>query len=291
MGEATALLGMVAHTQGRWSTLFRAELVEWVRTAQAFTSNIFDGHLCLAEFCLASPSGHDEMGTVARELLALAEGAASHAGRGLATQILGDLALSAGHLEEAERLLTAAEQHHAEAGAVAGRVLSLERLTQLALARGDGPSAGRFLARAGDIATTTWLAPHLQIRLSALAVQTAPTADAAAAAIVAGDRALAAGTTCQPCSMAFRTASAIALAAAGELEGVSRRLDEAERLAGMWNGGPWVAAIWEARGVLRRAQRNEARAVASFTEAADRYGELRRPLDQARCLARIAAAG
>src|SRR5436190_14876229 len=52
---------------------------------------------------------------------------------------------------------------------------------------------------------------------------------------------------CQPGSMCFRTASVIALAGAGELDAMGRRLDEAERLAGMWNGGPWVAAVWEAR--------------------------------------------
>jgi hypothetical protein len=87
--------------------------------------------------------------------------------------------------------------------------------------------------------------------------------------------------------MGFRAAAAIALAEAGELEQVGRRLDEAERLAGMWNGGPWVAALWEARGVQRRAQGSEERALVAFSEAAERFGELGRPLDQARCRGRM----
>jgi hypothetical protein len=87
--------------------------------------------------------------------------------------------------------------------------------------------------------------------------------------------------------MGFRAASAIALAEAGELDQVDRRLDEAERLAGMWNGGPWVAALWEARGVQRRAQGKEDRALAAFSEAAARFGDLGRPLEQARCQARL----
>ena len=57
--------------------------------------------------------------------------------------------------------------------------------------------------------------------------------------------------------MTFRTAAAVALAEAGEVEQVNRRLDEAERVAGMWNGGPWVAAVWEARGGQRRAEPTE----------------------------------
>jgi hypothetical protein len=56
---------------------------------------------------------------------------------------------------------------------------------------------------------------------------------------------------------------------------------------GMWNGGPWVAALWEARGVQRRAQGNEERATAAFGEAAARYGELGRPLDKERCERRM----
>ena len=68
-------------------------------------------------------------------------------------------------------------------------------------------------------------------------------------------------------------------------------IDEAERIAGMWHGGPWAAALWEARGVQRRAQKSELRALAAFDEAAARYQELGRPRDQARCLARMTPAG
>jgi hypothetical protein len=57
----------------------------------------------------------------------------------------------------------------------------------------------------------------------------------------------------------------------------------------MWNGGPWVATLWEARGVLRRAQGNEERATAAFGEAVARFEELRRPLDRARCEERMRA--
>jgi hypothetical protein len=157
----------------------------------------------------------------------------------------------------------------------------------VALARGDKTRAADLVERATEKVNTTWLAAHLQIRLNALAVEVAPTIDRAMQEIARGDRALAGGASCQPCSLGFRAAAAIALAEAGEVDQVGRRLDEAERLAAMWSGGRWAAAIWEARGVFRRAQGNESRAVAAFGEAAARFAELCRPLEQERCMKRM----
>jgi DNA-binding SARP family transcriptional activator len=286
-GEASALLGLVAHMQGRWPQLFRSEFTEWVRDSSTFVSNVFDGHLCLAEFCLFGAGGHGLMAEAARELGALAVRVGSVAGRALSALIVGEVELFSGRLAEAERLLTDAQSFHEEVGAVAGRVMALQGLARIALMQGQRWRAGRFTDRAQALAVTTWLNPHLWIRLQGLAVEAATTPEATEGAVLAGDRALASGHTCQPCSMGFRTAAAIALAEAGALEQVGRRLEEAERLAGMWNGGPWVAALWEARGVERRAQGNEERALAAFSEAAARFGELGRPDDRARCEARI----
>jgi tetratricopeptide (TPR) repeat protein len=289
VGEASGLIGMVAHMQGGWRDLFRSEFIEWVRAARPFASHVFDGNLCLAEYSLASPSGHVEMARQASELLQVAEQAKSVAGRALATLILGQAELFSGRLDESERLLDQAEQLHVEAEAPAGRVLAIQRLAEAALARGQKYNARRMVERALRPAKDSWLKPHLQIRLSALLVQTAANPQQVEEAVLEGDRRLTKDTTCQPCSMGYRAAAAIALAEAGEIDQVGRRLDEADRLAGMWSGGPWVAALWEARGVLRRAQGGEDRARAAFAEAAGRFAELGRPIDQARCTARISA--
>jgi DNA-binding SARP family transcriptional activator len=290
VGEASALLGLASHMRQEWPTLFRDEFIEWVRARPAFVQNVFDGHLCLSEFCLCSAAGHAHVEGQARELLCVAEEAGSVAGRGLASLLLGEAALFSGRLDEAETWLTEAERLHQEAGAVAGRVLALERLAEIALERGQNWHANRLIKRGLGEAGATWLSPHLVMRMQALAVRAAPTPEATAEAIRAGDRLLADG-ACQPCSMALRTATAIALVEAGEMEQVDRRLSDAERIAGMWHGGPWAAALWEARGVQRRAQGHEIRALAAFDEAAARYAELGRPRDQARCLARMERAG
>ncbi|RAZ87478.1 hypothetical protein DPM33_25430 [Mesorhizobium hawassense] len=286
VGEASALLGLASMMQARWPQLFRSEFIEWVRAKPAFVQHVFDGHLCLSEFCLCSAKGHAEVAGLAQELLAVAEEAESSAGRGLACLLLGEAALFSGELDRAEQFLTEAEKLLLAADAVAGRVLAIERLAEIALERGQKWRASRLIQRGLGDAERTWLSPHLIMRMQALAVRAAATPKMVAEEILAGDRLLTPG-ACQPCSMALRTASAIALAEAGELEQVDRRLNDAERIAGMWQGGPWAAALWEARGVQRRAQDKEVRALAAFEEAASRYEELGRPRDQARCLARM----
>ncbi|MGH7821795.1 MAG: BTAD domain-containing putative transcriptional regulator, partial [Candidatus Binatia bacterium] len=62
-----------------------------------------------------------------------------------------------------------------------------------------------------------------------------------------------------------------------------RYLDDAERIAGMWQGGPWVAAVWEARGELRLAEGDPSQAAALFKEAADGFARVGRTLDEERC--------
>lgn len=286
VGEASALLGLTANMQQQWPTLFRSEFTEWVRSRPGAAHQVFDGHLCLSEFCLCSASGHAEMAEAARELFDVADEAGSNTGKALASLLLGEVALFSGDLDEAERLLTDAEKLHHEAGAISGRVLALERLAEIALERGQNWKASRLIQRGMGEAEKSWLAPHLIMRMQALAVRAAPTAAKAAEAILAGDRLLTNG-ACQPCSMALRTATAIALSEAGDLAQVDRRLADAERIAGMWHGGPWAAALWEARGVQRRAQGAEIRALAAFDEAASRYTDLGRPRDAERCKKRM----
>ena len=288
VGEASALMGLCAQMQGRWKEVFQKEFIAWARKTPDKVSQIFDGHLCLSEFCLCNAKGHHEIGMAARELLSVAEGAGSLSGQGLASMIMGTVALFSGHVGEAERLLTDAEAMLDKADAPSGRVIALERLAEIALASGRNWQAKRLIARAEGIAAASWLSPHLLIRLKGLSVRAATSPEQALDIIQEGDRLLALESHgCQPCSIGFRVAAAIALAEMGELEQVSRRLDEAERIAGMWHGGPWAAAVWEARGAQRRAEKNDARAVSAFEEAASRYAALGRPTDETRCRARI----
>ncbi|MEI9405278.1 hypothetical protein O7A05_24390 [Mesorhizobium sp. Cs1330R2N1] len=262
--------------QARWPQLFRSEFIEWVRAKPSFVQHVFDGHLCLSEFCLCSAKGHAEVAGLARELLSVAEEAGSSAGRGLACLLLGEASLFSGDLDSAEGFLTTAEQLLQEADAVAGRVLAIERLAEIALERGQRWRAGRLIRRGLADAERSWLSPHLIMRMQALAVRAASTPKMVAEEILAGDRLLTPG-ACQPCSMALRTASAIALAEAGDLEQVDRRLNRTYRrhVAG-WPLG---------RGALGGTRR----AAAGAEQGSARAGRLRgggRPLRGARAATR-----
>jgi len=288
LGEASALVGLAAHMQGRWLELFQSEFAAWIRQPPKYLAKIFDGHLCLAEFCLCGAGGHDTVARAANDLLALAEKEGSLEGRALSTLILGEAELFSGRWATAESLLGNADRLHDEVGAEAGRALVLQRLGELALARGQRWRANRLLNQGRRIAESNWLAPHLVIRLQGLAVESASSTAAAMDAIVQGDRLLAGGEVCRPCSMGFRIAASTALAQTGDVDRADRRLEETERLAGMWQGGPWMAAVWEARGAIRLAQGRTEQGAALLHEAAARYGDLGRPAAQARCEARAA---
>ena len=57
IGEARALKGLRAQMQGRWKDVFRAESIACVRKSPDKVNMVFDGHLCLAEFCLCNAKG------------------------------------------------------------------------------------------------------------------------------------------------------------------------------------------------------------------------------------------
>ena len=90
--------------------------------------------------------------------------------------------------------------------------------------------------------------------------------------------------SCEPCSMGYLTSAATASARAGELDGARSFIAEAERIAGMWQGGPWTGAVWEARGTLRQAEGEAAQARAMFREAADAFASAGNRSDAERCL-------
>ncbi|MGH2757871.1 MAG: BTAD domain-containing putative transcriptional regulator [Actinomycetota bacterium] len=285
IGEASALLGIVANMRGKWGELFRDEFVSSVRRSPDIASYVFDAHLCLAEFSLDGPTPYAEIVAYTNELLRIAEDAGSLHGRGLAELLLGEADLFSDRLESAEVHLQAAAKLHEEAGASSGQALALQRLAELELARGRRWQAGRLLVRGLRLAEPSALAPHLVVRMHGGLVESAKDLEAALDRVEAADVVLTRQTVCPPCSMGFRIAAAITLARAGRIDQAQRRVDEAERLTGMWPAGAWHAAVWEARGTIRKAEGNLDQAAALFKEAAERYAIADRPRDEARCRA------
>ena len=289
LGESSGLLGMIAHAEGRWRELFRQEFTQTLRESPTHAGAVFDAHLCLAEFSLYGPDGTEGVEAFANELLEIAEEQRSTPGTAIAMLMLGEAKLFAGRPADAEAFLSRSAGLHHRAGALSGRALALERLAEAALARPHGRTeAARLLRRAFSLAERAPLAAHLTVRILGAMVQRPRDPARAAAVVTRGDQRLSGREVCQPCSMGYHVAASIALARIGDVEGSARHLDSAERIAGMWQGGPWQAAVWEARGHLRLAEGNSPQASALFREAAEGFARSGRPMDEARC--RTAAA-
>jgi tetratricopeptide (TPR) repeat protein len=199
--------------------------------------------------------------------------------------LLGEAELLSGRLDAAHQLLTSAVALYEQAGATSGQVMAIHRLAETAVASARWKQASWLLQRGLDMAARCWLEPHAVVRIHGTIVAATANPHTATRRVEHADRELARRNVCPPCSMRFRVASAIAYARAGRLDQARRRLQAAERVAGLWPGGAWHAAMWEARGALRQAEGDIKRAAALYNEAADQFADLGRPLDHDRCRA------
>jgi hypothetical protein len=96
---------------------------------------------------------------------------------------------------------------------------------------------------------------------------------------------------CVYCGLAFRIAAAIASARAGEQEAAAVLLSEAEATVQLWRGGPWPAALDEARAELALASGESERASALLHSARETFASEGRRLDAQRVDARLGALG
>ena len=281
LGEAAVILAKVAMAQGRWRERFAEELVESMRLRANMEPIVYDAHLCLAEYYLAGPEGHDIAADFARQMLQIAEEVGSPTGAALATLMLGEAELLAGNLPDAENHLKAAADANDRQGCISGSALARQRLAEAAVIRGRKFDANRLLDRARSLAHRSDLAPHLLVRIFGTKIQAAD-AHTATTVLRTAEQELSQMRSCEPCSMGYLTSAAIASARAGQLDRARKLLAEAGRIAGMWQGGLWTGAVWEARGVLRQAEGETEQARAMFREAAAAFTRAGNQADAAR---------
>jgi len=95
---------------------------------------------------------------------------------------------------------------------------------------------------------------------------------------------------CEPCSMGLHVRSVGPLASVGDVHGARRHLAEAGRIAGRWSGGPWHAAVAEARALVLRAEGAGAdEVVALLSQAEAGYRTSGRAGDAVRCADALSA--
>ena len=284
LGEAAVILAKVAMAQGRWREQFAEELAESMRMRANMEPIVYDAHLCLAEYYLTGSQGYDTAAEFARQMMKIAEEAGSATGAALALLMLGEAELLAGRLAEAEEDLKQAAEANDREGCISGAALSRQRLAEAAVSRGRRYEANRLLGRARSLAHRSDIVTHLLVRVFGTMIQAAADPKKAMTVLREAERELAQMRSCEPCSMGYLTSAATASARAGELDRARSFLGEAERIAGMWQSGPWIGAVWEARGFLREAEGEGAQARAMFREAAEAFTRAGNPSDAARCL-------
>jgi DNA-binding SARP family transcriptional activator len=284
LGEAATILAKVAMAQGRWRERFADELAESMRMRAKMEPIVYDAHLCLAEYFLNGPEGHDTAAEFARQMMRIAEEAGSATGAALALLMLGEAELLAGQLREAEEHLKGAAEANDRQGCISGSALARQRLAEAALSRGRRYEANRLLGRARSLAVRSDLVTHLMVRVFGTMIQAAADPKKAVTVLRMAEQELSQMHSCEPCSMGYLTSAATACARAGELDRARSFLGEAERIVGMWQGGLWTGAVWEARGVLREAEGEGEQARAMFREAAQAFASAGNQSDAARCL-------
>jgi len=284
LGEAAVILAKVAMAQGRWREQFAEELAESMRMRANMEPIVYDAHLCLAEYYLTGPEGYDTVAEFARQMMRIAEEAGSATGGALALLMLGEAELLAGRLVEAEKHLKEAAQANDREGCISGAALARQRLAEAAVSRGRRYEGNRLLNRARSLAHRSDIATHLLVRVFGTMIQAAADPKEAVRVLRKAERELAQLEACEPCSMGYLTSAATASARAGELDRARSFIAEAERIAGMWQGGPWTGSVWEARGNLRQAAGEDEQARAMFREAAEVFARAGNRSDAARCL-------
>ena len=286
LGEASSLLALIAYARGTWHDLFKEEFADSVRRGADAETAVFDAHLCFQEFYLYGPEAHAGAAAFANELLATATAAGSTGGKALAALLLGEFELLSGEFARAAEPLEKSAEFAAAAGCISAESIALERLAEVEVARENRVRARELLARARPLAESSAISSHLLVRVLGVQVTAADHPMDALQTAREAERILSdTSRVCEPCSMNFHIEAARIFARTGELESARRHLVEAERITGLWQGGPWIASVWEARAELRLAEGEESQAVALFREAAESFAQLRRPIDAARCRA------
>ena len=298
LADASELLGLVAYAQGRWREVFGREFLESVERNPELAPFVFDANLCMSEFALEESDGVRAMADFAEQILRAAHDGGSLQARALGLLLRGEARLlgdgahepdGAHGADEAGADLAQAARLCRTAASTAGSALATERLAQAEGARGRMDVARRLHAEALEQAKRSTVANHLLLFIYGGMLATAE-AGAKAGIVAEAEAASAAEQMCDPCSMPFRIGASIACARDGDLDRARVQFQEADRIAQMWQGGPWHAALAEARSALRLAEgAAPEEASALLVQAAERFAEADRPIDEARCRAASAA--
>jgi DNA-binding SARP family transcriptional activator/tetratricopeptide (TPR) repeat protein len=276
------LRALIAHQRGELFSRLRLELRR-AQDAPAFASTVFDPYLCVAEYLLYGTTPYTEVKSFAQSLREMARRSGVLRAEAFATALLGEAALLAGEIAEAERELQDAVDLHREIGAAGGEAASLQRLAEVRLLQGDRAEAERLLRQALPRARWGLLALHIVQRIFGTLIQVAPDPNAARTVVDQAQDTIGTDDACTFCVIMFAVPAAIACADVGDVDDARKYLAVAERSSELWEGTSWQAAILEARAHVARAVQDPDQETVLLDRAAALFEQAGQPLDAARC--------
>lgn len=278
---------MVAHSAGRWPETLRLDLAASLRGPE-LADTLFDGHVCVAEYVLASGEPHERIRALAEELYVSAVRSGARRARTFAATLIGEVALIAGRAEEAHERLSEAVRVSREIGATCSEVLATVRLGETAFVAGSVGDGDTLLADALVMARWSPLSGHLLPIAHTAVLLNTDGPQRGLARLEDAEADLRGQQVCPSCGTGFRVAGAVAAAQAEQPDRAAALLAAAESSAGLWRDGPWPVALEEARAELAHARGDRDQAHERLRVARDGFVTHRRPTDASRVEARLA---
>lgn len=284
LADASELIGLVAFARGRWQEVFAREFLKTIRLTPQLAPFVYDANMCMSEFALHRGDGLQRLARFADDLVAVADETGSDQARGLALLLHGEVGLLAGgDAPGVAALLRQAARLHEATASKTGVILATERLAQLERSRGHTTTASRLHRRARELAAASAVSNHLLPLVYGGMLEDVDPA-VGIGIVDEADAALSEVQPCDPCSMLLHVHASMSCARQGQLDRARTHVDQAGRIAGMWNDGPWHASVKEARAVLDHADGGDAEQIEHLLEsAADGFRAAGRRREAARC--------
>jgi tetratricopeptide (TPR) repeat protein len=203
-------------------------------------------------------------------------------GEAFAATVLGETELLTDNLEAARLHLIDAARLSREVGAVGGESLARMRLGEALLHLGDRAGARAQLEEALELAHVSPIAQHLLFLVYGVLLQVPDEAEEALALVERAEGLFDPRWVCQFCPVSYHLAAATVCARAGQPERAREFLERAERGAGGWPGGPWPAAVAQARAQLLLAEGDQQGAADVLRRAVEGYAAAGQLLNERR---------
>ena len=282
--EASELLALIAHAQGRWREVFARSFLESITRNADLAPFVFDANMCMSEFALWEQTGLADVADLARQLIHRGDDLGSAHAVALGRLLRGETALLSGQISaEVHDDLSHAARVHQEASSASGWALSVERLAQLDSRCGDQSRAREGHREALRITEATSVREHL-IPLVFGGMLHGESTSGARNAIDEAEDAFGALVVCDSCAMSFRVSASIVCARSGDVSRAQEYLADARRVAQMWSVGPWHAAVDEADATVKLELGAPPSEIAALLRrAGDRFRSARHEFDADRC--------